>query len=58
MTAREHAMRIYNDLMDLDYMDYSDTFNEDLKYLMQQIQSKGVEAVKADLEEAGYIFTE
>lgn len=51
---RDTAMSIYLNLIDMDYMDYSDTLESDLDYIENLLRSHSKEETLEILEEIRY----
>ncbi len=41
VSVLEKAMDLYSECLDLDFMDYEDTRNEDILFIYDMIQNKG-----------------
>jgi hypothetical protein len=53
-TMRETAMSIYLNLIDMDYMDYAETLEDDLDYICSLLKSHSPEEKQEILEEIRY----
>ena len=51
LDSEKLAVSLYELVSDMDYQDYSDSKEEDLKYLASEIDSKGFEKVYSELME-------
>jgi len=51
---RDTAMSIYLNLIDMDYMDYSDTLESDLDYICSLLKNHSPEETREILEEIRY----
>lgn len=51
---RETAMSIYLNLIDMDYMDYAETLEDDLDYICSLLKSHSPEETQEILEEIRY----
>jgi hypothetical protein len=51
---RDTAMSIYLNLIDMDYMDYADTLEEDLNYICTLLKSHSADETMEILEELRY----